>query len=111
MASLEAALDELDRCIAAGRLGAEADDAFHLAVCAAADNHYFLAARASLKAQILAGMNVARGLSLAKSAERLALVQDEHRAILLAIRGRDAEAARAAMRRHIENARSRVFEG
>ena len=111
MARMEAALAALDRCIEEGSLGAEADEEFHLAICAATDNHYFVAARSSLRAQILAGMNVARSLSLTKPAERLGLVQDEHREILAAIRRRDPEAARSTMRTHIRNARDRVFEG
>jgi len=38
-------------------------------------------------------------------------VQDEHVAILAAIEARDPRRARAAMERHIENARRRMFEG
>lgn len=111
IAGLRAALHELDRCIAEGELGVAADEAFHVAVCDAADNKYFAAARSSMKSNILTGMNLTRNLSLTKPQERLKLVQAEHYAIFEAIAQGDREAARAAMRGHVENARKRIFEG
>lgn len=111
MAGIDAALDRLDACIAGGALGAEEDEAFHLAVCRAADNHYFPSTIASMSGQILAGMKLARNLSLTRPQARLSLVQDEHRAIRAALAARDPGAAREAMAAHINNARNRVFEG
>ena len=111
MESLEAAIHALDACLRTGRLGVEEDEVFHALVCAASDNQYFEAARASMKSNIITGMNLTRSLSLKKSMERLQLVQTEHYAILDALRSQDADAARRAMRAHIDNARSRVFEG
>ena len=108
---LRAAYNELDRCVKAGELGVDADEDFHAAVCAASGNKYFMAARSSMKANIITGMNLTRNLSLTKPADRLELVQQEHMAILTAIVDRDREAARLAMRAHVENARKRVFEG
>ena len=109
--AIRAALAALDACIDTGALGAREDEAFHLAICAASGNHYFPSTLASMGPAILAGMNLARSLSLTRPAARLALVQDEHRAVLAAIAARDADAARAAMRRHIDSARTRIFEG
>ena len=111
MARIEAAFAALDACIARGGLGAEEDEAFHLAVSHASDNHYFPSVIASMRAQILTAMKLARNLSLTRPAARLASVQDEHRAVIAALRARDADAARAAMRDHLRNARTRVFEG
>jgi DNA-binding FadR family transcriptional regulator len=111
MRRLRAALDELDRCIRVGELGVDADDAFHAVICAASDNQYFVAARTSMKANILTGLNLTRNLSLTKPQERLTLVQKEHYAIFDAIERGDPEDARLSMRRHIDNARKRVFEG
>lgn len=108
---LETALKELDRCVRENELGVDADEVFHAAVCAASDNQYFQAARVSMRANILTGMNLTRNLSLTKPQERMQLVQQEHYAILDAIRDRNAGAARTAMRAHVENARNRVFEG
>jgi DNA-binding FadR family transcriptional regulator len=105
------ALDELDRCVQSGNLGVDADELFHAAICTAADNKYFMAARNSMKTNILAGMNLTRSLSLTKNEARLELVQREHHAIYDAMVAGDAGTARAAMRDHINNARQRVFEG
>ncbi len=111
LSQLQAALDELARCVAEGELGVDADETFHALVCAASDNHYFVAARSSMQANILMGLNLTRNLSLTKSQERLALVQAEHDVIFSAIQEKKPDAARTAMRRHIENARHRVFQG
>lgn len=108
---IKAALDELDRCIRDGELGVEADEDFHAAICNASENHYFASARASMRSNILAGLNLTRNLSLTKTNDRLQLVQREHYVIYDAILAKDATAARTAMRAHIENARMRVFEG
>lgn len=97
LAQLQDALDELARCVEEGELGVDADEAFHALVCAASDNHYFAAARSSMQANILMGLNLTRNLSLTKSQERLALVQAEHDVIFSAIRKKDPEAARIAM--------------
>ncbi|QDY71725.1 FadR family transcriptional regulator (plasmid) [Qingshengfaniella alkalisoli] len=108
---IEQALKALDGCIETGALGADADEEFHLAIASATDNHYFMSTRASMKPQILMGMNLARSLSLTVSSDRLKLVQSEHYEILDAIRRRDSDAAHKAMRRHVENARTRIFDG
>ena len=111
LVGLKAALDELDRCVRENEIGVTADEAFHKNVCAASDNHYFLAARASMNSNILMGLNLTRSLSLTKPQERMVLVQKEHYAIYDAIVASDRNAARDAMRSHVENARTRVFEG
>ncbi|MEO9864699.1 MAG: FadR/GntR family transcriptional regulator [Yoonia sp.] len=108
---LKQALDQLDRCVVSGKLGVDDDERFHVAVCAASDNKYFLAARSSMQSNILTGMNLTRSLSLTKTQARLELVQAEHHAIYDALVASDADAARDAMRDHVNNARQRVFEG
>ncbi|MEP1765609.1 MAG: FadR/GntR family transcriptional regulator [Sulfitobacter sp.] len=111
LAKLQGLLDELDRCIEVGELGVDTDEAFHEAICAASGNQYFAAARISMKTNILTGLNLTRNLSLTKPQERLYLVQGEHYAIMDALKAGDQEAARQAMRAHLENARKRVFKG
>jgi DNA-binding FadR family transcriptional regulator len=111
LAQMRSALDELDRCISENELGVDADETFHEVVCAASGNQYFTIARTSMKANILAGLNLTRNLSLTKPQARLELVQREHYAIFDAIERQDKGAARDAMRAHVENARNRVFEG
>jgi DNA-binding FadR family transcriptional regulator len=59
--------------------------------------------------QTLKGMQLARSLSLRRSAERLRLVQQEHNRIFEAIKAEDPVLARDAMRTHIDNARIRVL--
>jgi DNA-binding GntR family transcriptional regulator len=54
-------------------------------------------------------MTLMRNLSLLKSVERQKLVQVEHERVLAALKRRDAPAASDAMRRHLENARNRMF--
>ncbi len=105
------ALAALDKCIATEALGVAEDDDFHRIVCAASDNQYLSSARNSMKPNILTGINLTRNLSLTKTVERLELVQAEHYDILDAIERRDGDAARKAMRAHIENARRRMFDG
>ncbi len=111
LAKMHDQLSELDRCIRDGELGVETDEAFHEAICTASGNQYFSIARTSMKANILTGLNLTRNLSLTKPHERLELVQQEHYQIFEAIKNKDADAARTAMRLHVENARKRVFEG
>lgn len=111
LARIEAAIVELDRVIETDELGVDADFAFHRAVAAAACNAYFEQTIAMLEDQVRVGMNVTRNLSLLQPQERLRFVQDEHEAVVAAIRRRDPAAAEAAMARHIDNARRRMFEG
>ncbi|MFO0403706.1 MAG: FCD domain-containing protein, partial [Alphaproteobacteria bacterium] len=62
-----------------------------------------------IEEQILFSMNLSRNLSLVKTVERQRLVQDEHLAVLEAIRRKDGPAAARAMRAHLENALERMF--
>lgn len=108
---IEQALAALDDCIAQGMLGVKEDMAFHMAVCKASKNRFFISTLSSVQAQIGFGMNLSRNLSLTKSAERLRLVQEEHRSIFEAIRRQEPEAARQSMITHINNAKDRMFLG
>jgi len=111
LSQIRTAIKMLDECIEQNKLGSDADVILHEAICRASHNHYFTSARNSLKPNILTGINLTRNLSLLKPRARLELVQKEHYLILDAIERQDAEAARSAMRSHLENARLRVFEG
>jgi GntR family transcriptional repressor for pyruvate dehydrogenase complex len=97
--------------IARGEVGVEADRNFHTAIARASQNPLFEQSLTTLAAHIFAAMYVARNLSLTHSRRRLTLVEDEHRRIAEAIRAGDGEEARRLMRRHIDNARSRVLSG
>jgi GntR family transcriptional repressor for pyruvate dehydrogenase complex len=111
LTEIDATYADLERCIREGRLGVDADERFHMAVARATHNSYHIAAQFALQPQIGFGMNLTRNLSLLRTDRRLRLVQDEHSAIVEAIRARHGTRARAAMENHIENARRRMFEG
>ena len=111
LVEIQAALGDLERCIAEGRLGVEEDARFHRAVAQATRNPYHASVQRSLEAHIAIGMNLTRNLSLLRTSARLRVVQDEHVAIVEAVEARDPAAARVAMETHIDNARRRMFEG
>jgi DNA-binding FadR family transcriptional regulator len=56
------------------------------------------------------GMNLTRRLSLARKRKRQLLVQNEHLEIAQSIIKQDEDAARMAMRIHIDNARKRALD-
>ena len=105
------ALEALETIVKQGSVGAIADYDFHLAVANATCNPFFVSVMESLRSNIDFGMNLARNLSLRKPVSRVRQVQEEHSRVYDAIRKGDAEEARKAMRQHIENARTRIFEG
>ena len=88
----------------------DADFAFHLAITAASNNHYYAAALQALQSHIAVGMKI-HGLALLGPNSGLRGVLEEHRGIFSALAERDAEAARARMEAHIRGSRDRLFEG
>jgi GntR family transcriptional regulator, transcriptional repressor for pyruvate dehydrogenase complex len=91
--------------------GMNADLAFHQAVARASGNDFFETVMRSMHKPLEFAVNLARSLALTRSTEHMLTVQAEHVAIYEAIEAQDRDAARHAMRRHIRNACSRVFEG
>jgi DNA-binding FadR family transcriptional regulator len=89
----------------------DADYAFHLAVITVSRNRFFLTTIKSLINHIHTGMSVCRRLSVVQPELHLDQMRDEHRAVVAAVKEGDAEAARAAMRHHLEASRQRVFSG
>jgi len=108
---LKVALDALHTASNQQRLGTDEDFGFHLAVADASGNHFFTSTLSAIREQIASGIAVNRNLTLIQSRERNLTVQNEHQVVYAAIAAGDDEAARRAMREHIENARRRVFEG
>ena len=111
MARLRGAVARLDEVASSGTLGVEEDFEFHLAVCQASHNRFYVGMMEFLRENIVSGMTVTRNLSLRRTAESLKRVQREHYVVLEAIERQDAGAAFDAMATHLENARLRVFEG
>lgn len=89
---------------------ADADFSFHKSVTDAANNHYFSSSMEALRQHVAVGMHM-HGLSLMGPRQRLERVFDEHREIYEAVSAGRPEAARDAMRRHLEGSRDRLFEG
>lgn len=110
LAAIDEAFEQLNRANAAGQLGVEEDIRFHGAIAAASRNQLFIQTLDALAIHLFNGMNVTRSLSLTRNRSRLLLVQEEHERIVEAIREPNQEAARAAMRAHISNARSRALD-
>lgn len=107
---LRSAFDALEVAIENAQLGVDADERFHRAIAQATHNPYFVSVQISLQPHIVYGMNLTRNLSMLRTAERVRLVQDEHRAIIDAIVARQPDAARKAMYEHLDNARRRMFD-
>jgi DNA-binding FadR family transcriptional regulator len=111
MRAIEEAMAALELCVQTGVLGADEDNRLHEAIADATHNSYHADVQRLLRQHISAGMNITRSLSLLRTEERIRRVQDEHVAIVDALRQRDADAAGATMQAHILNARRRMFEG
>lgn len=111
---------ELDRIVAAhealrvqadaGAMTAEVDFAFHVAIAEASGNGFFPRLLAELQAELRGFMALSLNLTRTGPSLRAAHVLHEHRLILDAIRGQEAEAAEIAMRFHIVQARRRMVD-
>ena len=108
--ALEATLSEMDGELAAGRQPLPADRQFHLGIAEATGN--------GALAHVIRLLWDERGGELYKKLEdhydspelwRAAI--GEHRAVLKAVAARDADAARAAMQRHLDQAYKRFSRG
>ena len=106
---LAVALKDMQQALEDGKIGAEADLRFHRAIAVATKNQLFEFSMQSLGEYIGEGVALTRKLSLKVGRARLELVQHEHELIYKAVRARDCDSARGAMRTHIDNARSRML--
>lgn len=88
-----------------------ADFAFHLAICQAANNHYFEASMRALREHINVGMKLHGQSLMSDGARALQHVLEEHGAIFQAIRDQNAAHAAVLMRKHLEGSRERLFGG
>jgi DNA-binding FadR family transcriptional regulator len=111
LAAIDRALAELERQTWAGQVATEADMELHLRIAEASGNRYFAETLALLREQMAFGITLVRSLSLRRPPAWRARVMAEHRAIVEAIRAHDPAAAEAAMLRHVQNTRTRMFEG
>lgn len=107
--AMEQAIDALAAALGRDEVGAGPDIAFHRAVALSTRNPLFAQGIEMLDGSIRSGIVVARRLKQLANGERLNQVLAEHDAVLAAIRGQDAEAARRAMHHHIASSRDRML--
>jgi DNA-binding FadR family transcriptional regulator len=111
LAAVRAEFDALNSSMQGGHPGTDEDVRFHLAIARASHNPFFVATIETSVAPIRQFMELARSLTDKKSAERVRTTQAEHQAIVDAIARRAPSEAAEAIRRHVLNAKRRIFEG
>jgi GntR family transcriptional repressor for pyruvate dehydrogenase complex len=108
MIAIQHALKEIDRVSEAGGDAVAEDLAFHLSIAKAARNPLFHQLIRFLGSSFYSGIAVTRA-NEGRAAELAGKTREEHLAIARAISKRDAKAAAAAARNHIENASKRLL--
>ncbi len=111
LAHLQDVEAEFEAAVKDGRTAGSEDLKFHLVIAEAADNHLFKSIMLSIRPHVLFGMNLSKTLSKTFSDHHLACVLEEHVVVLKAIVEQKPNAARDAMRAHVENAKQRIFKG
>lgn len=111
VAELERAIDRFNKTYLAHDPGAEADLEIHMVIARSTGNPFHITAMEMMARQIAFGMHLSRSLTLRAATPRNTLVEEEHAAVFEAIREQNEDAARTAMKRHLINARDRMFVG
>ena len=100
----------LDAAVAAGGDGVAEDLRFHHAIAQASGNPFLVQALGFFSQYLEEAIGVTRS-NEARREDFARQVRDEHRAMVEAIRNRDALAARSAAQTHMFNAARRLAEG
>ncbi len=98
LADMVSKLETLD---ASKEPGLEEDYNFHLCVARASQNSFYSSVIQAIRGNIFGGMLLARTTSGLRTAEKVAAINEQHRAIYEAIVAGDADRARQAMRYHL----------
>lgn len=106
---MERLLEGFEQANAVGGIAHHFDFAFHEAIATATANMRFVQVMKTLEYDVSHAVNMLRHLMHIPPWKRSQDAMDEHRKIFELIRAQDAEGARRAMRGHIENARTRMF--
>lgn len=109
--SINVAIARLERDLHAEEVEVDDDFNFHLSIARATRNRFFSATLTSMRVPTMVGMKIVTNFSGVKAPERIGEIHAEHCAIVEAIFSRDGDAAREAMRGHLENAMARAFQG
>src|SRR5450830_1028328 len=104
---IQQALKNIDKAVLEGRDGVQEDFAFHAAISEAAHNPLYTSLLEFLRQFLQAAIRMAR-INEARREDFRQQVRDEHAVISQAITGGDADAARAATLRHMENSAVRI---
>lgn len=104
---IEEAFRSIEQAIARGESGVEQDFAFHRAIAASTGNPKFLQFLNYLGHFIIPRQTVSLTTDASRRRAYFQTFQKEHGAILSAIKHQQIAQARAAMRRHLTNSRSR----
>ncbi len=108
---LEEAMIRLTDDVGKNLLEPEHDFDFHHSIAFATGNRFFHETMSSMRPTILTFLQITPSFVSPHSEERLSRLYAEHKAIYAAIVAGDPEAARDAMRNHLDRAMRRVFEG
>lgn len=110
LAAIHKATRALEDALSDGRLGQDADLAFHMAVAEATGNELFPRLLGELGDLMRGSMTMALGLTRTGSELRRNRVLGEHRQIADAIAAQDAEGAALYMRYHLTQTRLRTTD-
>jgi GntR family transcriptional regulator, transcriptional repressor for pyruvate dehydrogenase complex len=109
LTEMQAALKSFEDAVSAGENAAEADARFHLAIAVATQNSHFMEFMNALGTRAIPRARLDRiADDEATKRDYLQRVQQEHEAILSAIKNRDVDGARAAIRTHLSSSRERL---
>jgi GntR family transcriptional repressor for pyruvate dehydrogenase complex len=98
---MEKSIDEMQKEVASGRLGTEADASFHMAIAYATNNPLQVFIMKNFYDFLFSGIK-ANLEGLYKIPGNIDIILKQHRAIYQAIREHNPEAAYRAMKRHID---------
>ncbi len=101
------ALSDMEAAIASGQQTEPADLAFHIAITRATNNPRFEQFLTMLGLDAIPRAKLESGAAMARDAQYMAKLRDEHLRIADSISERDEVAARAAMRAHLEGSHAR----
>jgi DNA-binding FadR family transcriptional regulator len=99
--------DAVRACVEAGTPSSAADFALHLAIAEATNNPRFRDFLAMIGQNVIPRAALRTDESEQDQAAYIKLIDEEHRAIVLAISNGDEDAAREAMRRHLRGSQAR----
>lgn len=109
LARMQRLLEGFEQANAVGGIAHHFDFGFHEAIAMATGNQRFVQVMKTLEYDVSHAVNMLRHLMHIEPWTRSQDAMNEHRRIFELIRAQDAEGARRAMRGHIENARTRMF--